>query len=132
MSIVDYISKFKMQSRKIVTFKDAQELVRNFVKRNNWKDIPNIDKFDHLHEELIAMSQHLRYKTEKERKQVIKERKEIFLDGIGDLCFGLCRLANQLSVDIEEAFNYSKDQILDKYNNKGVEDNIVNKDGSIT
>jgi len=53
----------------ITTMKDAQKLVKSFAERNSWKDVPNIDKFDHLHEELIEMSQHLRYKSEDERKK---------------------------------------------------------------
>jgi NTP pyrophosphatase (non-canonical NTP hydrolase) len=109
------------------TIKEAQKLVKDFAKRNNWKDVPNIDKFDHLHEELIEMSQHLRYKTEKERIECIKEKKEIFKDGIGDLFFGTCRLANQLGVDIEEAFNMVSTEILAKYNDKNPENKLVKK-----
>ncbi|MFH1597789.1 MAG: hypothetical protein ABIB97_01775, partial [Patescibacteria group bacterium] len=82
-------------------------------------------KFDHLHEELIEMSQHLRYKTEEERKKYVAEHQEIFKDGVGDLFFGLCRLANQLGVDVEDAFNMVKDEIADKYNSKGAEDNQI-------
>jgi len=117
---------------KIRSIEDAQMLVKDFARRNNWEDIPNVDKFDHLHEELIAMSQYLRYKDEHERKKVINDKKEIFADGIGDLFFALCRLANQLNVDVCEAFNVSKDEILSKYDHKGAEDNKINKDGSIT
>jgi len=73
-------------------------------------------KTDHHHEELIEMSQHLRYKSEEERIKFVEENKEIFVDGIGDLFFGTCRLANQLGVDIEEAFNLVKKEILAKYN----------------
>ena len=112
---------------KIKTIKEAQKLVKNFAKRNNWKDTPNIDKFDHLHEELIEMSQHLRYKTEEERVQCVKEKKEIFKDGIGDLFFGTCRLANQLGVDIEEAFNMVLTEILEKYNHKNLENKLIKK-----
>jgi len=114
-----------MEDKKITTMKDAQALVKEFAQRNNWKDTPNIDKFDHLHEELLEMSQHLRYKTEEERIKLIQEKKEIFVDGIGDLFFGTCRLANQLDVDIEEAFNMVKTAILDKYNHKNPENNIT-------
>lgn len=114
-----------MENKKITTMKDAQTLVKEFARRNNWKDIPNIDKFDHLHEELLEMSQHLRYKTEEERIKLIQEKKEIFVDGIGDLFFGTCRLANQLDVDIEEAFNMVKTAILEKYNHKNPENNIT-------
>lgn len=71
------------------------------------------------------MSQHLRYKTEAERIRCIKEKKEIFKDGIGDLFFGTCRLANQLGIDIEEAFNMVQKEILEKYNHKNSENNIV-------
>ena len=109
----------------ITTMKGAQELVKNFAQRNNWKDFPNVDKFDHLHEELIEMSQHLRYKSEEERIKFVAENKEIFKDGIGDLFFGMCRLANQLDVDIEEAFNMVQKEILAKYNHKNAENNIV-------
>lgn len=116
-----------MQSQNITEIKEAQDFVKAFAKRNNWKDIPNIDKFDHLHEELIEMSQHLRYKSEKERIKFIKENKEIFKDGIGDLFFALCRLSNQLDVDIEESFNLVKDEILKKYNHKNKENNLVRK-----
>ena len=114
-----------MEDKHISTMKEAQKLVKEFAKRNNWKDVPNVDKFDHLHEELIEMSQHLRYKSEKERIQTIKEKKEIFKDGIGDLFFATCRLANQLNVDIENAFNMVKTEILAKYNHKNPENNLV-------
>lgn len=111
----------------IKTIKDAQKLVKDFAKRNNWEDIPNVDKFDHLHEELIEMSQHLRYKTEEERIQCVKDKKEVFKDGIGDLFFATCRLANQLGVDIEDAFNMVQKEILGKYNHKNPENNLVKK-----
>ena len=117
-----------MENKKIKTIKtikEAQLLVKDFTERNNWKDTPNIDKFDHLHEELIEMSQHLRYKSEDERIKLIQEKKDIFIDGVGDLFFGLCRLANQLGVDIEEAFNLVKTEILAKYKHKNPEDNIT-------
>ena len=116
-----------MEEKRIALIKDAQKLVREFAERNGWKDMPNIDKFDHLHEELIEMSQHLRYKSEEERKQYVKENKEIFVDGIGDLFFGLCRLANQLDVDVEEAFNSVKGEILTKYNHKNSENKLLKK-----
>ena len=112
---------------KIVKIKDAQKLVKMFAIRNNWKDTPNIDKFDHLHEELLEMSQHLRYKDENERIRIIKKNNDVFKDGIGDLFFGTCRLANQLNVDIEDAFNMVQKEILAKYNRNGIEDNKVKK-----
>lgn len=104
-----------MIENKIKTIKDAQKLVKDFAKRNHWKDLPNIDKFDHLHEELIEMSKLLRYKNEKERIETIKKNKAEFVDGIGDLFFGLCRLANQLNVDMEEAFKFVSKDIIKKY-----------------
>lgn len=119
------MSRKKPLSKKITTIKAAQRLVKDFAKRNQWKDVPNVDKFDHLHEELIEMSQHLRYKTEEERIKCIKENKEVFKDSVGDLFFGTCRFANQLGVDIEEAFNLVQKQILAKYNHKNAENNIV-------
>jgi len=119
-----------MEKERIKTMKDAQASVKFFTKRNNWKDVPNVDKFDHLHEELIEMSQHLRYKSEEERQKTIKEKKHIFVDGIGDLFFGICRLANQLDVDIEEALNLVKKEIFEKYNHKNPENNFVKKNKS--
>lgn len=113
--------------KKVTTIKNAQKLVKTFAKRNGWKDVPNIDKFDHLHEELIEMSQHLRYKTEREREVYVKKNKDVFVDGVGDMFFGLCRLANQLDVDLGDAFNFAKDEILEKYNHKNPENNIVRK-----
>ena len=65
--------------------------------------------------------------TMKDAQKFVEENKEIFIDGIGDLFFGTCRLANQLGVDIEDAFNLVKKEILAKYNHKGPEDNIVKK-----
>lgn len=118
-------SKLHKMTKQIKTIKEAQKLVRNFAKRNDWKDIPNVDKFDHLHEELIEMSQYLRYKTEKERIGCIKKNKKVFKDGIGDLFFGTCRLANQLDIDIEDAFNMVQKEILSKYNHKNSENNII-------
>jgi NTP pyrophosphatase (non-canonical NTP hydrolase) len=116
-----------MEEGRITTIKQAQEFLRYFAKRNGWDDSPNLDKFDHLHEELIEMSQHLRYKPGEERKRIVREKQEIFKDGIGDLFFGICRLANQLGIDIEEAFNMVKKEILSKYQGQGPENNIVRK-----
>lgn len=116
-----------MEEKQITKMKHAQKLLKFFAERNNWKDVPSVDKFDHLHEELIEMSQYLRYKSEEERKKFVEENKEIFVDGIGDLFFGTCRLANQLGVDIEDAFNLVKKEILAKYNHKNPENNIVKK-----
>ena len=109
------------------TIKEAQKIVKDFAKRNEWKDTPNIDKFDHLHEELLEMSQHLRYKEEKERIEFVENNKMIFKDGIGDLFFATCRLANQLGVDIEDAFNMVSKEILEKYNHKNPENNLTKK-----
>ena len=114
-----------MEDKKVTTIKEAQALVKAFAERNHWKDIPSVDKFDHLHEELIEMSQHLRYKSEEERIKLIQEKNDVFVDGIGDLFFGLCRLANQLGVDVEGAFNLVKTEILGKYNHKNPENNIT-------
>lgn len=121
-----------MEEKDITTIKEAQSLVKAFSERNGWKDAPNIDKFDHLHEELLEMSQHLRYKSEEERIETIKEKKEIFIDGVGDLFFGLCRLANQLNVDIAEAFNLVKKEILEKYNKSIPENNITHTHNEIS
>ncbi len=104
--------------KKTVKISDAQKLVKNFAKSNKWSDEPNIDKFDHLHEELIEMSKHLRYKTSKEMKDYIKKNKDVFEDGIGDLFFALCRLANQLGIDTEKSFNLVSERIISKYKNK--------------
>jgi NTP pyrophosphatase (non-canonical NTP hydrolase) len=116
-----------MEEKQITTMKEAQALCKSFAERNGWPDEPNVDKFDHLHEELIEMSQHLRYKSAEERQKFVDENKEIFKDGIGDLFFGTCRLANQLGVDIEEAFNMVQKEILAKYNHQNPENNIVRK-----
>lgn len=118
--------------KKTCTIRDAQKFVKDFAMKNKWEDFPNIDKFDHLHEELIGMSQYLRYKSRKECERIIREKRDVFIDGIGDLFFALCRLANQLGVDIEDAFDFVKGNILKKYDHKRGENNIVNKDGSIT
>ena len=114
-------------TKKVTTIKQAQQFLKDFAQRNGWEDKPNIDKFDHLHEELIEMSQHLRYKSEEKRIKTIKEKKAEFKDGIGDLFFALCRLANQLNVDVEEAFNLVKDEIADKYNHQDAENNLIMK-----
>ena len=104
--------------KKVIKISEAQKFVSDFAKNNAWSDEPNIDKFDHLHEELIEMSKHLRYKNSKEMKEYIKDNKDIFEDGIGDLFFALCRLANQLGIDVEKAFNLVSERITLKYKNK--------------
>lgn len=76
-----------METKYVTTIKDAQKAVKYFAERNGWKDTPNVDKFDHLHEELIEMSQFLRYKNEEERIKIIQEKKEEFIDGISALFF---------------------------------------------
>ena len=49
------------------------------------------------------------------------------MDGIGDLFFAMCILANQLDVDITDAFNFVKDSIVKKYHQKNTEKNISRK-----
>jgi NTP pyrophosphatase (non-canonical NTP hydrolase) len=102
----------------VKTIKEAQKLVKRFATNNGWKDHPNIDKFDHLHEELIEISHLLRYKNKKAMIKTIRERRDEFVDGIGDLFFGVCRLANQLDIDIESAFNTVSREIIKKYKGK--------------
>jgi NTP pyrophosphatase (non-canonical NTP hydrolase) len=80
-----------------------------------------------LHEELIEMSQHLRYKSEEERIKFVRDNNLIFKDGIGDLFFALCRLANQLEVDVEDAFNMVQKEILKKYDHKNAENNLTHQ-----
>lgn len=65
----------------IKTITEAQQLVKDFAKRNNWDDSPNIDKFDHLHEELIEMSRLLRYKTQDQRIEALAEHHDELVDG---------------------------------------------------
>jgi NTP pyrophosphatase (non-canonical NTP hydrolase) len=112
---------------KVLKIKDAQKIVKDFAVRNGWGDEPNIDKFDHVHEELIEMSKHLRYKKSNEMIKYIRDNKDIFEDGIGDTLFALCRLANQLGIDMTKSFNLVSKRILDKYNNKGKETKIIKK-----
>jgi NTP pyrophosphatase (non-canonical NTP hydrolase) len=118
-------TKAQYQKQKILTMRDAQAFVKFFAEASfkatgddRWRDYPNVDKFDHLHEELIEMSRKLRYRSKKERIQIIKAEKEVFVDGIGDLFFALCRLANQLNIDIEEAFESVHQSIFDRYSKK--------------
>ena len=105
--------------------KEAQRFVKDFAVKQNWEDSPNVDKFDHLHEELIEMSKLLRYKNKEERISVIKEKQAEFKDGIGDLLFAICRVANQLDIDMEEAFHFVKDRISTKF--EGLSENKSNE-----
>jgi NTP pyrophosphatase (non-canonical NTP hydrolase) len=107
--------------KKVIKISEAQNFVKKFTKDNKWSDEPNIDKFDHLHEELIEMSKHLRYKSSKEMTKYIKENKDTFEDGIGDLSFALYRLANQLGIDIKKSFNLASERIILKYKDKKTE-----------
>lgn len=109
---------------KTKTIKEAQEFVKKFAEDNGWRDLPNVDKFDHLHEELIEMSGLLRYKNGEERVRIIEQKKVEFEDGIGDLFFGVCRLANQLNVDVEEACNLVKEKIVKKYEGRESEGKV--------
>ena len=117
--------EFDFCMKTVKTIRDAQKLVKEFSIRNKWKDVPNIDKFDHLHEELLEMSKYLRYKDEKDRISFVKNNKMVFKDGIGDLFFATCRLANQLGVDIEDAFNMVQREILEKYNSSSLECKVL-------
>lgn len=101
-----------------MNIKNAQKVVKDFAEKNSWKDEPNIDKFDHIHEELLEMSRHLRYKEADERRKTVNENREIFEDGIGDLLFAVLRLSNQLGVDAEKAFEEASRKIIEKYDGK--------------
>jgi tRNA-binding protein len=104
-----------MPAKSINSLAEAQQFVKDFAIRNQWSDHPNIDKFDHLHEELVEMSKLLRYQDEGQRLDTIHQQHDQFVDGIGDLLFALCRLANQLEVDLTEAFNSVATPIANRY-----------------
>jgi len=36
-----------MEEKQITTMKEAQKLLKFFAERNNWKDVPNVDKLDY-------------------------------------------------------------------------------------
>jgi NTP pyrophosphatase (non-canonical NTP hydrolase) len=108
-----------------MTIKEAQDAVKEFSEGNGWEDIPNIDKFDHIHEELLEMSRHLRYKTEEERIAFVQENKDLFEKEMGDLLFAVCRLANQLDVNLENGFTATHEKVLKKYSGNKPEHNIV-------
>ena len=107
------------------TLKAAQRLVRVFARQRGWEDVPNLDMFDHLHEELIEMSQYLRYKDTAARLETVAKNKDVFVDGIGDLLFGICRLANQLDVDKDDAFNQAAECIFRKSREGGREMKLI-------
>ncbi|MFA6511862.1 MAG: MazG nucleotide pyrophosphohydrolase domain-containing protein [Patescibacteria group bacterium] len=113
-----------MSEEKDLTLKQAQAAVKAFAERNGWEDKPNIDKLDHLHEELVEISQHIRYKSEQEREDFVRQNKDLFTEEIADLLFGVCRVANQFGVDLEEGFAMVQEKILKKYG-KGKENNIA-------
>lgn len=115
----------KQFSKRIKTMAEAQEYVKRFAKDcykntkdTRWLDYPNIDKFDHLHEELIEMSRKIRYHSRVDCERIVRKNKDLFVDGIGDLFFALCRLANQLDIDIEHAFNIVHKKIYTRYSNR--------------
>jgi NTP pyrophosphatase (non-canonical NTP hydrolase) len=102
----------------IATLRGAQTFVKSFAAANGWKDFPNIDKFDHIHEELVEMSKHLRYKTTAQMRRHIRDNRDVFEDGIGDTLFALCRLCNQLGIDLESSLNLVAKRIVAKYAGK--------------
>ena len=107
-----------MKSKNIEKISEAQKFVKKFAEMNKWKDFPSIDKFDHVHEELIEMSKHLRYKSKNEMTNYIQKNKDIFEDGMGDLLFVICRLSNQLGIDLTKSFNLVSNRIVKKYKGK--------------
>jgi hypothetical protein len=90
---------------KVLKIKDAQKIVKDFAVRNGWGDEPNIDKFDHVHEELIEMSKHLRYKKSNEMIKYINDFKVIFEKNIQNTPFptGLDLTKKILDLIFEEA-----------------------------
>lgn len=107
------------------TIKECQEVVKEFAEQNSWKDFPNIDKIDHLHEELVEISQNIRYKSKEESEKFVEENKELFEGEIGDLFFGVVRLANQFGVDLNKAFEMTRKKAFEKYSGNKSENNVV-------
>ncbi|MBI2426320.1 MAG: hypothetical protein HYV34_00580 [Candidatus Kerfeldbacteria bacterium] len=110
-----------------MTLSEAQGAVLEFAKKNGWEDYPNIDKFDHIHEELLEMSQFLRYKSREEREKFVSEHQELFEKELGDVLFGLLRLANQLGVDAERGFLAAKAKIEKKYTSGVAENKTIHQ-----
>ncbi len=94
-----------------------QQIVREFAKSRNWEDYPNIDKFDHVHEELIEVSQYLRYKSREEMEGFLSDpkNKALIEEEMGDVLFVFARLANQLNIDLGKGFETTVAKVLKKF-----------------
>lgn len=114
-----------MTEENITRFKDAQKKVKEFAERNNWVDEPNIDKFEHVHQEVSEMARLFLYKTPEQMRQIRKEKSDEVESEFGDLLFVITRLANQFDLDMEECFNKAHQKIFKKYEEKKAEHKIV-------
>ena len=86
----------------ITTISSAQEFLRTFAQERAWTDFPNVDKIDHLQEELGEIFS--LFQGYESTEEILTAKKEELTDGIGDFYFGMCRLSNQLQVYLQEAF----------------------------
>jgi hypothetical protein len=107
---------------------NAQQFVRRFAIQRNWVDKPNVDKFDHLHEELSEIAAHFVGKTEQTRVAVIQRRHASLESEVGYFYFGFCQLATLIDVDVQTTFNTAKTRISTKYQDSGSEGNIVTRE----
>ena len=114
-----------MEEIKITTFKEAQAKVKEFAERNGWVDEPNIDKFEHVHQEISEIARLFLYKTPEQMKLIRSEKSEEVESEFGDLLFVITRLANQFDIDMQTCFNKAHKKIFAKYEEKRTEHKIV-------
>ena len=88
----------------ITQIRKAQKLVKFFAEKNGWPDIPDFHKFDHVHEELSEMSTPLLFLSEAEKRKYVTNNIDHYIDGVGDFYFAMCRLSNQLGIDVSDSF----------------------------
>jgi NTP pyrophosphatase (non-canonical NTP hydrolase) len=100
-------------------FSEAQKVVKQFAIDLHWEDFPDLHQIDHAHEELVEISQHIRYLDRAAAQRVVEEKHDIFQKEFGDAIFCLVRMANQFHVDLEEAFKLAEARIRKKYEHDG-------------
>ncbi len=114
-----------MEETTITTFNGAQEKVKEFAERNGWVDEPNIDKFEHVHQEVSEIARLFLYKTPEQMKQLRVEKSDEVESEFGDLLFVITRLANQFDLDMQKCFDKAHKKIFKKYEEKKIEHKII-------
>lgn len=99
-----------------MTLKDLRKIVADFRDARDWKQFHTMkDIALSIISEAVEVADHFKWKNEKEVEEHLKTHKSEVADELADVLFNVVLAADELDIDLEEAFKKKMIETEKKY-----------------